>query len=74
MDGHERPDVVKYHSNVFLPLMALLKRRMVQWDFSGSEVTHVDLDLGPGEKRVIVVFQDKSSFHVNKFKKTMWYT
>ena len=73
MDGHERPDVVEYRSNIFLPLMALLERRMVQWDFSGSEVAHVDPDLGPGKKRVIMVFQDESSFHVNEFKKTMWY-
>jgi len=73
MDGHERPDVMEYCSNVFLPLMALLERRMVQWDFSGSEVACIDPDLGPGKKRVIVVFQDESSFHVNEFKKTMWY-
>ncbi len=73
MDGHERPDVMEYRSNVFLPLMALLERRMVQWDSSGSEVVRVDPDLGPGEKRVIAVFQDESSFHVNEFKKTTWY-
>jgi hypothetical protein len=30
--------------------------------------------LGPGEKRVVAVFQDESSFHVNEFKKTTWYT
>jgi hypothetical protein len=30
MDGHERPDVVEYCNKVFLPLMALLERRMVQ--------------------------------------------
>jgi hypothetical protein len=27
----------------------------------------IDPKLGPGEKRVIVMFQDESSFHVNKF-------
>ncbi len=74
MDGHERPDVIEYCINIFLPLMALLERRMVQWVLRESELMHIDLKLGPGKKRVIAMFQDKSSFHVNEFKKTIWYT
>ncbi len=73
MDGHERPDVIEYRINVFLPLMASLERRMVQWVLRESKLVHVDPELGPGEKRVIAVFQDESSFHVNEFKKTTWY-
>jgi hypothetical protein len=73
MDGHERPDVVEYRNNVFLPLMASLERRMVQWVSEGSELVRIDPDLAPGEKRVIALFQDESSFHVNEFKKTTWY-
>ena len=68
MDGHERPDVVEYQMKEFLPLMALHERRMVQWIARGSKLVHVDPDLGPNEKRVIVVFQDKSSFHINEYK------
>jgi len=30
MDGHERPDVVEYQKNMFLPLMALHEKNMVQ--------------------------------------------
>ena len=52
--------------------MASLKRRMVQWIPEGSELMHIDLNLEIGEKRVIAVFQDESSFHVNEFKKTTW--
>jgi hypothetical protein len=33
----------------------------------------VDPDLGPNEKRVIAVFQDESSFHVNEYKQDAWY-
>jgi len=73
MDGHERPDVIEYRINVFLPLMASLERRMVQWVLRESELVCVDPELGPGKKRVIAVFQDESSFHVNEFKKTTWY-
>jgi hypothetical protein len=29
MDGHERPDVIEYRNNVFLPLMASYETRMV---------------------------------------------
>jgi hypothetical protein len=72
MDGHERPDVVEYRNNVFLPLLASLERRMVQWISDGSDLVRVDPDLMPGEKRVIAVFQDESSFHVNEFKRTTW--
>jgi len=72
MDGHERPDVMEYHNKVFLPLMASLERRMVQWVSEGSELVCIDPDLAPGEKRVIAVFQDESSFHVNEFKRTIW--
>jgi len=30
MDGHERPDIIKYRNDMFLPLMVLFKRHMVQ--------------------------------------------
>ena len=72
MDGHERPDVMEYRNKVFLPLMASFERRMVQWVSEGSELVHIDPDLALGEKRVIAVFQDESSFHVNEFERTIW--
>ena len=56
MDGHERPDVVEYQMETFLPLMVLHKKKMVQWVANGSKLVHVDPDLGLGEKRVITVF------------------
>ena len=75
MDGHERPDVVEYWKNKFLPLMALHEKNMVQWVTNGSnssELVRIDPKLGPDDKRVIVVFQDESSFHVNEYKQTLW--
>jgi hypothetical protein len=73
-DGHERPDVIDYWVNTFLPLMAQLEKRMVHWVANGSELVHVDLKLGPDEKRVITVFQDESCFHVNEYKRDVWCT
>ena len=74
MDGHERQDVKDYRQNIFLPLMALHTRRMVTWEpsESKSDLVRVDPDLGPGEKRVIAVFQDESSFHANEYKRNIW--
>jgi hypothetical protein len=75
MDGHERPDVVEYRNNVFLPLMASFERRMAQWIQRPecTELVHVEPELGPDEKQIIAVFQDESCFHVNDHKQTMWY-
>jgi hypothetical protein len=56
MDGYERPDVVEYRKNTFLPLMALHKKNMVQWAMNGSELVCIDLKLGLGDKQVIAVF------------------
>jgi len=72
MDGHERPDVVKYRNETFLPDMEKYQRKMVKWEPQGSELVCVDPVLGPGEKRIIAVFQDKSCFHVNEYKRTIW--
>jgi len=36
--------------------MAQLEKRMVHWVANGSELVCVNLELGPDEKRVIVVF------------------
>jgi hypothetical protein len=46
---------------------------MVQWVPKGSKLKHIDLDLEPGKRRVITLFQDESSFYVNEFKKSTWY-
>src|SRR5216683_2606571 len=72
MDGHERPDIAEYRKNKFLPLMVLFKRCMVHWKPEGTDLVHVELDLGPEEKRVITVFQNECCFHANNNKQTVW--
>lgn len=75
MDGHERQDVKDYRQNVFLPLMALHADKMVCWEPKKSEpgLVRINPILQPGEKRVIAVFQDESSFHANEYKRNIWY-
>ena len=73
MGGHERDDVREYWK-VFLCDMVKFKKRMVRWEFKDSELEHIEPQLGPGEKRVIAVFQDESLFHANEYKQNIWCT
>ena len=52
--------------------MASLERRMVHWVSRESILERIELELEPGEKRVIAVFQDESSFYANKYKQNAW--
>jgi len=72
MDGHERKDVKKYQMEKFLPKMAEYEEAMVKWIAVGLELKCEDPILGPGERRVVPIFQDESSFHANKYKQSIW--
>jgi hypothetical protein len=72
MDGHERPDVVEYRNDMFLPLMASFERHMAKWGPEGPGLVRVDPELRPDERRIIAVFQDESCFHANEYKQTVW--
>jgi hypothetical protein len=71
MDGHEREDVVKYRNNVFLPAMAKYEARMTRYE--GPDLTPVEPNLAPGEKKIIALFQDESCFHAHDNKSSAWY-
>jgi hypothetical protein len=73
MDGHEQNDVVKYCNEVFLPLMAKYEQLMVKWvERKNGTFEHVEPELGPGEKQVVALFQDESSFHASEYKSNVW--
>ena len=73
MDGHEREDVVKYRNETFLPLIAELERCMVKWvEKENGEFERIEPLLHPGEKRIIPIFQDESSFHAGEYKSNVW--
>ncbi|PCH35242.1 hypothetical protein WOLCODRAFT_36273, partial [Wolfiporia cocos MD-104 SS10] len=55
MDGHERPDVVKYHQEVFLPTMATFEKRMTH--YNGPQLTPVKPELAPGMREVIALLR-----------------
>jgi len=74
IDRHKREDVKTYQQDVFLPKMAEYERMMVKWMLVRLELKYKDPILGPGEKRIVSIFQDESSFHVNEYKQTLWCT
>src|SRR6266702_4047583 len=69
MDGHEQSDIIKYCNEEFLPLMAKYKSCMVKWvENTNGGFECIEPQLGPGEKRVIPIFQDESSCHMGEYK------
>ena len=74
MDDHEQNDIVKYRNETFLPLMAEYERYMVKWvENENGHFEHVEPQLCPGEKRIIPLFQDESSFHTGEYKSNVWF-
>ena len=73
MDDHEWCNVVKYRNEVFLLLMAEYEILMMKWiKCKDGTFDCVKPELGPGEKQIITLFQDKSSFHAGKYKSNVW--
>lgn len=70
MDGHERPDVVKYRTDVFLPKMAEFQARMTTYDRKTLEATEPKLP--NGVKKVIAYFHDECCFHALDYMKSAW--
>jgi len=69
MDGHDRPDVIEYRQNVFLPAMEAYQHRMATYNKKLERSAPV---LAPGETEVIALFHDESSFHANEYKASAW--
>ena len=70
VDGHERPDVVEYRQKVFLPRWREFKRRMVVFDEDGH--WRAPATLRPGEKLLVLVTHDESTFNANDGKRRLW--
>jgi hypothetical protein len=70
VDGHEREDVVFYRKEVFLPRWNSLKRRMVIFAEDGT--WSPPPGLLPGEKPLVLVTHDESTFSANDGKRQGW--
>ena len=70
-DGHNRSDVVDYRDTVFLPTMLKYEKRMQE--YSGEDMdTVIPPELEEGEKRVVLITHDESTFYCCEGKPLMW--
>ena len=70
IDGHERPGVVKYRQEVFLPAFNKIRPFLVTWDEKGK--MFMPQNLPPGQKPLVLVTHDESTFNANDGKWRLW--
>jgi hypothetical protein len=70
VDGHERADVVQYRQEVFLPAFEEIRAFLVTWDEEGQIV--MPQNLPPGQKPLVLVTHDESTFNANDGKRELW--
>ncbi|KAJ6614479.1 hypothetical protein B0H10DRAFT_2221215 [Mycena sp. CBHHK59/15] len=70
VDGHERPDVVYYRDNVYLPRLFELNKRVAIFDNDGNPVNN---DFTATGRRVIVWYHDESIFYAHDRRHQTWY-
>ena len=70
VDGHEREDVKKYRNEVFIPTWKNASRRFLLFKEDGSWETPPNLQ--PGEKPLVLVTHDESTFNANDGKRRLW--
>ena len=75
-DGHERPDVISYCQDIFLPKLKELEPRMVNWEEDSQGQLHIRYPdpelLGPIEKPLILITHDESTFDSNDGRHHLW--
>ena len=70
-DGHDRPDVVKYRQEEFLPAMAEHRKRMVEYKM--GELTELLEKILPlGVRKLVLVAHDESTCTANDGPKSSW--
>ncbi len=65
VDGHERPDVVEYRRDVFLPAMKKLEAKIRKWGLNGEEESS-------NERRTVIWYHDESTFYAHDRQKKRW--
>lgn len=70
-DGHERPDVVQYRQDIFLPAMASYRSRIVEYVIGNVE-REVDKAQNYVERRIVVACHDETTAQANDGEKKGW--
>jgi hypothetical protein len=71
-DGHERPDVVAYRQNVFIPAFDRLRPLLVEYDVKNLDVQVVKPPPPPGEFQLILAPHDEMTAQANDAEKSKW--
>ena len=71
-DGHERPDVVDYRQNIFVPQMKLHRRRIVEYTVGDVGKERKKVVESYAERRLVLVSHDESTTQANDGKKKSW--
>ena len=71
-NGHERPDVVEYRQNVFLPAMEKHQERLVEYTVGNVEAELVKKPANYVERWLVMVPHDEMTVQQNDGKKRSW--
>ena len=72
-DDHNRPDVTQYRDDVFLKIMADYEKLMAIYIVNNEGETVEQLPvLKEGEKRIVMITHDESTFYSNECKQMVW--
>jgi hypothetical protein len=71
-DGHERPDVVHYRQNVFLPAMEKYRARLVEYIPGPGEIVNEKKKPNCVETRLVVCAHDEMTSQANDGKVRSW--
>lgn len=71
-DGHERPDVVEYRQNVFLPQMQAYRSRLVEYQPDNLTEEVIKTPANYVERRLVLVPQDEMTAQANDGMKKSW--
>jgi hypothetical protein len=70
-DSHDRPDVVKYRQEVFLPAMANHRECLVEYKMGEPQV-EIEKPLPPGVRKLVLIAHDKSTNTANDRPQASW--
>ena len=70
-DGHERPDIVHYRQNIFLPAMEKYRSRLVEYEV-GEIAKEVPKPQPPGIQKLVLCAHDESTMQANDGMKAGW--
>jgi hypothetical protein len=71
-DGHERPDVVEYRQDVFLPEMAEHRKRLVEYVVGDVEKELLTTPANWVERRLVLVAHDEMTAQANNADAKSW--